>query len=103
MKITHHLLNALTGWAAGLLATFLFSMLWQQVLPVVERTGQGAVKMPLLIIILAIVSPLMFAGGVIGGRLPREGGRVQMLVYAALFGVLFAIPVSCFLFWYSGW
>jgi hypothetical protein len=103
MKLSHHLINALCGWAAGLLSTILFSILWKQVIPVVDRTGQGASLMPLIILILLVLTPITIAGGVIGGRIPREGGKGQMLIYAILFGVLFSIPFSCFLFWYTAW
>ena len=103
MKLSQHLLNALVGWIAGLIFTVGFSYIWQKILPVVERTGQGATLPIVLTFILALLTPLTIAGGVIGGRLPREGGRTQMLIYAALFGALFSIPFSCFLFWYTGW
>ncbi len=103
MKIVNHLRNARTGWIAGLLFTAGFAWLWQRMFPVIDRTGQGAAIPVILFLILAIVSPLAIAGGVIGGRLPKEGGTIQQILYAVLFGVLFPIPFSCFLFWYTGW
>jgi hypothetical protein len=103
MKFSHHLINALSGWAAGLLTTILFSLLWKQILPVVDRTGEGASLLPAILIILTLLTPITLAGGVIGGRVPREGGARQMIIYALVFGCLFALPFSCFLFWYTGW
>ena len=103
MKLSQHLLNALVGWISGLLIAIGFSYLWHVALPVVDRTGQGAGIPIILTLILIILTPITIAGGVIGGRLPREGGRNQILIYAAIFGALFAIPFSCFLFWYTGW
>ncbi len=102
MKILRHLRNALVGWAAGLLFCFGFSALWRQAMPVVDRTGQGAALPVVLLLILALVSPFAIAGGIIGGRLPKEGGIVQQILYAILFGALFPVPFSCFLFWYTG-
>jgi hypothetical protein len=103
MKISHHLINALVGLVSGILITIGFSYLWKAILPVVDRTGQGASQPIVLTIILILLVPITIAGGVIGGRIPREGGKNEALVYAALFGVLFALPFSCFLFWYTGW
>jgi hypothetical protein len=103
MKFTNYLLYALVGWLAGLVMTVAFSWFWQAIFPVIERTGQGAGLPIVLSIILFLVTPLAIAGGIIGGRLQREGGRGSQLLFAAIFGVLFIIPVSCFLFWYTGW
>ncbi len=103
MKIVQHLLNALSGWIAGVLVTLGFSYIWQQIFPVIDRTGQGSSLPAVLAIILIIITPVSIAGGVIGGRLPRESGRAGQLMYAALFGALFAVPFACFLFWYLGW
>lgn len=103
MKFLDHLRNAFIGWIAGLLVTAGFSWLWQQIFPVIDRTGQGAALPYVLLFILAGVSPVAIAGGIIGGRLPKEGGVTQQLQYAALFGALFIIPVACFLFWYTAW
>jgi hypothetical protein len=103
MKILHNIGFALTGWIAGLLVTVGFSFLWLRVLPVVERTGQGAGFFSALGLILLLVSPAPLVGGLVGGRLPKEGGLKNQLAYAAIFGILFALPFACFLFWYTGW
>lgn len=103
MKFAQHLLNALSGWIAGLAITAGFSFLWQQIFPVMDRTGQGPGMLMVLGLILLGISPLAIAGGVIGGRMPKEGGRGQQVVYSMLFGALFALPFACFLFWYTAW
>lgn len=103
MKIRQLLLNALSGWVAGVLIAAGFSFLWQQIFPVIDRSGQGAGMFIALAIILSILSPFAIAGGIIGGRIPKEGGKLQQVLYAALFGALFTIPFSCFLFWYTAW
>ncbi len=103
MKILRHFRNALVGWIAGLLFSTGFAWLWQQIMPVIERTGKGAAFPVVLSLILALISPLAIAGGIIGGNLPKEGGTIQQIFYASLFGVILTVPVSCFLFWYTGW
>ena len=103
MKIGQHLINGLFGWLAGLIITIGFSFLWQQLLPVIDRTGQGTGIPYVLSFILLIITPIAFAGGVIGGRIPREGGKRQQILYAAIFGAIFPLPFACFLFWYTGW
>lgn len=103
MKIVDHIVNALTGWIAGLAITVGFSFLYQVVFPVEDRTGQGPGMLIALMIILLIITPIAIAGGVIGGRMPKEGGKLEQIKYAILFGAIFSIPFSCFLFWYTGW
>jgi hypothetical protein len=103
MKFLRHLRNAFSGLVAGLLITAGFAWLWQQLFPVIDRTGQGAGLPVVLSFILALVAPLAIAGGIIGGRLPKEGGPIQQLWYSMLFGALLPIPFACFLFWYTGW
>jgi hypothetical protein len=103
MKIRQLLLNALSGWVAGVLIASGFSLLWLKIFPVIDRSGQGPGMWIVLGIILAILSPFAIAGGIIGGRIPREGGRLQQFIYAVLFGAIFPIPFSCFLFWYTAW
>lgn len=103
MKILQHLLNALVGWIVGLLITVGFAFLWLKIIPEIDRTGQGPFFWINLLIILAVISPAAIAGGVIGGRLPKEGGRINQMLYATIFGLLFPLPFACFLFWYTGW
>jgi len=51
-------------------------------------------------ILLILVSPLALAGSIIGSRIPKEGGRMGQLLMAAVFGVIFSLPVACFVLWY---
>ena len=103
MKILQHILNALVGWIAGLLITVGFAFLWLKIIPEIDRTGQGRGFWTILSLILLVISPAAIAGGVIGGRLPKEGGRTNQMLYATIFGLLFPLPFACFLFWYTGW
>jgi len=102
MKFTQHLLNALAGWIAGTLTAILFGAMWRQIFPVIDRAGTGASLLPASILILVILTPITLAGGIIGGRIPREGDRKQIMIYAALTGALASIPFACFLLWYTG-
>jgi hypothetical protein len=103
MKISRHLLNALSGWVAGIVITLLFGFLWKNVFPVVDGTGQGASLPYTLGFILLIISFPAIAGGVIGGRVIKEGGHNEQIRYAAIIGALATLPFSCFLFWYLAW
>lgn len=103
MKILQHLFNALVGWIVGLLITVGFAFLWLNIIPVIDRTGQGASLLVVLRSILIMVSPAAIIGGLIGGRMPKEGGRKNQFLAAAIFGLLFPLPFACYLFWYLGW
>ncbi len=101
-KAVYYFFNALSGWAAGLLIVIAFSLLWLRIIPVVDRTGQGSGFWNVLSYVLLLVSPAAIAGGIIGGLLPKEGGRKNQIIYAAIFGLLFPLPFACFLLWYTG-
>ena len=103
MKIRFILLYALTGLAAGLLVTVGFNFIWQKVIPIVERTSIGPYYLTALGMILLAVALPAIAGGVIGGRIPKEGGLKNQLTLAAIFGALFVLPFACFIFWYIQW
>ena len=103
MKIRYALQNALTGLVAGWLVTVGFNFIWQKVFPIVERTSSAPYHlMALGVILLAVAIPAL-AGGVIGGSFPKEGGYKNQLILAAVFGALFVLPFSCFIFWYIQW
>ena len=104
MKIRFILQNALTGLVAGWLVTVGFNYIWQKVIPIEE--GRASVApfhlLALGVILLAVALPAI-AGGVIGGRLPKEGGLKNQLILAAIIGALFVLPFACFIFWYIQW
>jgi len=101
-KIGYLLLNALAGWVAGVLSILALCWVWLHVFPVEERAGQGAALPTILWMIILILTPVSIIGGIIGGRLPREGGTRDKLAYAALFGFLFPLPFTCFILYYIG-
>jgi hypothetical protein len=100
-KIVNLLLNILTGWVAGILTLLVLSSVWRNVFPVVDRSGEGPYLPYVLLLLALMVSPFSALGGFIGGRLSREGGRQEQLIYAAVFGLFLTVPVGIFLLWYT--
>ena len=103
MKIRYILINALIGLVAGWLITVGFSYIWQKVVPIEERTSIAPYHLTALGVILIVLALPALAGGVIGGRIPREGGLKNQFILAAIFGALFVLPFACFIFWYVQW
>lgn len=103
MKILRYFLFALTGLLGGLLTTVGFSFLWMSIIPIEDRVGEQPGFWSVLAFILALVALPALTGGLIGGRLPKEGGPWPQYLYAAIFGALFSLPFACFLFWVTGW
>jgi acid phosphatase family membrane protein YuiD len=55
---------------------------------------------------LAIIfgSPAALVGGLIGSRVPKEGGQTEQFIMAAIFGVILALPFACMGLWFfTGW
>ena len=103
MKIRFILLNALTGLVAGWLVTVGFNFIWRAVIPIVDRSSIGPFHLQALGVILLAVALPAIVGGVIGGRIPKEGGLKNQRILAAIFGVLFVLPFACFIFWTIQW
>ena len=109
MKVAALLRYALVGWVAGVLALILLSLLWPNVLPGFvhynhyDPTGPAPNLVLIVGIILAAASLPAIIGGVVGGRIPKEGGDRQQLIMAAIFGIILALPLGCFGLWlFSG-
>jgi len=109
MKVTALLRFALVGWAAGVLALILLSFLWPNVLPGFvhynhyDPTGTAPNLVLIVAIILGAASVPAIIGGVVGGRIPKEGGDRQQLIMAGIFGIILALPLGCFGLWlFSG-
>jgi hypothetical protein len=100
--IVSHLLNALTGWIIGILTTLVLSFLWLNVIPVVDRTGQGPGLPMVVLSLIVIVSPVSIIGGFLGGMIPKEGGRKDQAIYAAILSAFLTTPFALFLLWYTG-
>ena len=103
MKILQIILNAVTGWIAGLLTLGAWSYLWPKIFPIEERASALPGGWKLLITIMLIISPFALVGGFLGGRLPKEGGRKEVILYSALFGAIAALLFGTCGFWYLAW
>ena len=103
MSIRSSMLFALVGWLAGLCATLGNGfVIFPALVGNPPALGLGA-QFLILGAVLLLVTPAALIGGLIGGRLPKEGGRNGQLIMAGILGVLAALPLSCVGFWYSGW
>lgn len=108
MKISRSLAFALTGWAVGAIAVVSVGLYWPTAFPAIVRNdhyyGFGPGLLSIIGLALLISSPGALAGGVIGSRLPREGGQTEQYVMAAIMGVVFALPFACMGLWFfTGW
>ena len=110
MKIVALLRFALAGWVAGTLGLLLISVVWPSIFPgfinyrhYIETGPAPNLGLIVLLVLVAASLPAII-GGVIGGRLPKEGGQRQQLLVAAIFGIIFAVPIGCFGLWlFSGY
>ena len=101
-KIVNHIINALTGWIIGIITTLVLGFLWLNVIPVMDRTGQGPGLPTVILILILMASPFSILGGFFGGMIPKEGGRKDQAIYAAILGAFLTTPVALFFFWYTG-
>ncbi len=101
-KIVSILINTIVGWIAGLLITLVLAFIWLNVIPVVDRTGQGPGLLNVVVALLEMVSPFAIIGALIGGLVPKEGSRGTQMTYAAIISAFVSAPVALFLFWYTG-
>lgn len=103
MTIRSSLLCALIGWLAGLCVTLVTGfVIFPALLGDQPSLGIRA-ELLILVVVLLLVTPAALIGGLIGGRLPREGGKSGQLLMAGIIGIIVALPFSCVGFWFSGW
>jgi hypothetical protein len=103
MKVSQMILSALTGWLAGVVTLLGWSLLWPKIFPLAGRASALPGYWKILLIILVIITPFGTTGGIIGGRLPYEGGRREQILYAAIGGALLTLVFGTCAFWYGGW
>jgi|SRR5919108_6598970 hypothetical protein len=108
MKILQPLVFALTGWAVGAIATIIVGLSWPSIFPaivVVEHYyGAGPSLISIIGFGLLLASPGGLIGGLIGSRIPREGGQNEQLILAAIMGIIFSLPFACLVLWFfTGW
>lgn len=105
MKLAALVRFALTGWIAGVLSLVALSLVWPAFFPGFvnyqhyDPTSPAPNLTVIVLIDLAAASLPAIIGGVIGGRIPKEGGSRQQLLVAAILGIILAVPVGCFGLW----
>jgi Ni/Fe-hydrogenase subunit HybB-like protein len=94
----------LTGWVAVVAAVLLVGLSWPAVFPSGQKLAEfygSDLGYPLVILSAIIIgTPVALVGGLIGSRIPREGGRREQHLAAALIAILMALPFSCLVLWY---
>ena len=103
MKIFRPLVFALTGWVVGAIAAIGVGISWPSIFPaivVVEHYyGAGPGLFTIIVFSIILASPGGLIGGLIGSRIPREGGQSEQFAMAAIMGVVFSLPFACMVLW----
>ena len=110
MKVAALLRDAAAGWIAGVLGLVLVSFVWPSFFPGFvnykhyDPAGPAPNLVAIVVTVLAAATLPALVGGVVGGRIPKEGGDRQQVLMAIIFGVIFALPIGCFGLWlFSGY
>jgi hypothetical protein len=103
MTLRDNLLFALTGWAAGLCSILAIALIIFPVFFGISKSIRALPDLLAFLLVVLLVSPAALAGGLIGSRVTKEGGRSTQLIMAAVVGIMAAVPLSCIAFWYTGW
>ena len=108
MKLPRPLVYALTGWLVGAVAIVVIGFAWPSIFPaiiVVEHYyGAGPGLLTIIGASLLLASPGGLIGGLIGSRIPREGGQTEQLYMAGIMGIIFSLPFACMILWFfTGW
>ena len=108
MKIPKPILFALTGWLVGAIAVVLIGFAWPTIFPAIvfveHYYGAGPSLLTIIGFGLIIASPGGLIGGLIGSRLPREGGQREQFYMAGIMGIIFSLPFACMILWFfTGW
>ncbi len=108
MKMPRPLVFALTGWLVGAIATVVVGLVWPAIFPAIVLVGHYYGAGPSLLTIIGfafiLASPGGLIGGLIGSRIPREGGQSEQFLMAAVLGVIFSLPFGCMVLWFfTGW
>ena len=108
MKRTPRRSFILAGWLAGMAAILLLGVAWPAAFPGIVNDSHYYGTGPGLALIVAgtlvFASPGAAIGGLIGSRIPREGGRTEQMLAAGLTGIMLALPFGCLGLWlFSGY
>ena len=103
-----NILFAFRGWLAALVTTVMLGLIWPQIIPGIVHGNHyygDAMGLPLIILVVFIqVSPLALIAGLIGGNIPKEGGKAEQNLMAMIFGVMLALACGVYGFLsFSGW
>jgi len=109
-KLTALLRFAATGWIAGVAALLLLSFAWPSIFPGFvnfrhyDPTGPAPDLVRIVLTILIVASVPAIIGGVVGARIPKEGGQRQQYLMSIIFGIILAVPLgACGLWLFSGY
>jgi len=108
MSIPRPLVFALTGWLVGAILVVVIGFTWPHIFPaivVVEHYyGAGPSLVTIVAFSVLLASPGGLIGGLIGSRIPREGGQTEQLYMAGIMGMIFSVPFACMILWFfTGW
>jgi len=108
MKIRKALTFALTGWLVGTISVLVIGFVWPSIFPAVVAVehyyGAGPNLLTIIAFSILLASPGGLIGGLIGSRIPKEGGRTEQFYMAGFMGILFSVPLACMMLWlFTGW
>lgn len=108
MKIPKLFAFALTGWLIGAIASVAMGFFWPSIFPAIRLIehyyGAGPSLFTVIIFSIIVASPGGLLGGLIGSRIPREGGQTEQFYMAGIMGVIFSLPFACLMLWFfTGW
>jgi len=107
-KIMQNLRYPIVGWITAVVGILILGWIWPAFFPGINQaahygaadTGMGFI----LGLTILVATPAALIGGLIGSRLPREGGRTEQTLVAALVGMILAFPFACYSLWvFSGY
>ncbi len=95
---------ALIGWLGGLTALLILGLSWSTIFPAIINTnhyyGAGPNLPTIMAINLLLVTPVGLIGGIVGSRLPKEGGKRGQQILAFAIGIVFSAPFFCYGLWF---
>jgi len=108
MKMPKPIGFAMTGWLAGAVAGVVVGSAWPVIFPAIvivkHYYGAGPGILTIIAFSTLIASPGGVLGGIIGSRIPREGGFREQIWMAIIMGIIFSLPFACMILWFfTGW
>ena len=84
------------------------TLYWPTIFPAIMENehyyGIGPSLSIIVGLVLVFVSPAALVGGLIGSRIPKEGGQNEQFMMAAIMGIVFSLPFACMVLWFfTGW